>query len=186
MCRAVAAGSVKGRPSDLLKVNGPHQTRVHESFTPSASATRWILKVKRTKEKPAVQAAPKLRRAISRELHYDQKLRGLALHQLTGLSSTAHTQHNRTAAFISVAQGTRCKEVEAEERALAEADIEYPDLLEPLAVKRQRVKMEEALQAHLHKVGPAQATAAAWSDESYPYSDIRYDPTMDLDSTALV
>ena len=85
---------------------------------------------------------------------------------------------------MSVAQGTRCKEVEAEERALAEAP-EYPEL-EPLAVKRKRVKLEEALQAHLHKVGPAQAAAAAWCDESYPYSDIRYDPTMDLDSTALM
>ena len=111
-------------------------------------------------------------------------LRGLALHHQTGLSSELDVQHNRTAAFVVVSQNARCDEVEAEERVLAESGVpEYPDL-EPLFVKRKRVRMEEALQSHIHKaVGPTHITCGLDND---PYSDVRYDPSMYMDSTALL
>ena len=74
--RAVAA-SVTSRPSDLLKASGPHENCIHESFTRASGTRGWPnLKVKRRPDLNwAAVPTPKLRRAISRELHYDQKLR---------------------------------------------------------------------------------------------------------------
>jgi len=80
---------------------------------------------------------------------HQMKLRGLALHRITGLSSAAHFQFNQRAHFEAVAQKyCHPKESDQQIRQLLENNPEYP---EPLAIKKKRIQLEEKIQRDLIK-----------------------------------
>jgi len=131
--------------------------------------------------------SPQRPKAISRELHNDNKLRKLALHHLTGLSSSENSRHNRTAHYFAVTRRHApdiTQQEESNQRLLEHDRPEWLNL-EPLSVRRERVRLQESIQREfLTKFEPPRSPSTPNhlepSDLLDQYSDSRYDPAVYL------
>lgn len=166
------------------------RTRVNRSWV--WPTTHKVKRLGATSSVPKVQVHQALSTLVSNlphlKLSNDQelKLRGLALHHMTGhmtsghgLSSAVQLHHNKRAHFEAVAQKYCSDSSDQETRILLEANPEFPDL-EPLAVKRKRIKLEERIQRDLIK-----GHMGISSDKSLR-ADYKHNPQMYLDSTSLI